>query len=337
MITAMKHLGVCLLAFVVVIVSGCGRPEKKPAAGAAVEIKQSAPVLAKVKINEAARTLLYLPLYHAQRRGFFKNAGVEIEIITGGTATASFAALMSGEADFSQADPMYVPIAREKNGKVKVVAQVVGRIAVWGTTNDPAMTIADATGLKGKRIATHQRPMTAYTYTERWLRELGLDPEKDVTLVTGKPGTELAAFSAKQADFMVSVEPATSQAVAQGGRVLFSLPNQLGDQIFSALMTREDFLTSNKKSAAGVVSAYQFALDDMRANPSEAVQTAKEFFPQLEPTVLNLAIKRLLEEEVWPKSVLVSAASWDRAVAVRVAAGDLKSPALLHDCWSDPR
>ena len=68
----------------------------------------------KVVINEAARTLLYLPLYHAVQKGYFKDAGLDVEIVTGGTATASFAAMLSGEADFSQADPMYVPIAREK-------------------------------------------------------------------------------------------------------------------------------------------------------------------------------------------------------------------------------
>ena len=37
----------------------------------------------------------------------------------------SFAAMLSDEADFSQAVPMYVPISREKGGKTKVVAQVV--------------------------------------------------------------------------------------------------------------------------------------------------------------------------------------------------------------------
>src|SRR5688572_5662415 len=70
----------------------------------------------KIVINEALRTLLYLPLYHAKEAGIFEKNGVEVEIVTGGTATNSFAAMMSGEAQFSQADPMYVPIANEKNG-----------------------------------------------------------------------------------------------------------------------------------------------------------------------------------------------------------------------------
>lgn len=52
-----------------------------------------------------------------------------MQIVTGGNATNSFAAMLSGEAHFSQADPMYVPISREKGSQTKVVAQVVARIS----------------------------------------------------------------------------------------------------------------------------------------------------------------------------------------------------------------
>ena len=102
----------------------------------------------KVVINEAVRTLLYLPLYHAIEQGYFKEQGLDVEVVTGGTATNSFAAMLSGEADFSQADPMYVPISREKGSKTKVVAQVVGRIAVWGLSMSGSDMSADS--LQGK-------------------------------------------------------------------------------------------------------------------------------------------------------------------------------------------
>src|SRR5579864_2819825 len=93
----------------------------------------------KIVINEAVRTLLYIPLYHAKEKGYFKEEGLSVDIVTGGTATSSFAAMMSGQAQFSQADPMYVPISREQGAKTRVVAQVVARIAVWGVALDPAI------------------------------------------------------------------------------------------------------------------------------------------------------------------------------------------------------
>ncbi len=145
-----------------------------------------------VVINEAVRTLLYLPLYHAKEKGYFKDEGLDVEIVTGGTATNSFAAMLSGDAQFAQADPMYVPISRQKGAKTKVVAQVVARIAVWGVTMEPAIqTMDSAKVLKGKKISTHVRPMTAYTYTLELIKDLGLKPDVDVTIVQSQPGTEL--------------------------------------------------------------------------------------------------------------------------------------------------
>lgn len=275
-------------------------------------------------VNEAARTLLYIPLYYALDSGYFRDAGLDVQIVTGGTATTAFAAMVSGEAEFAVADPMYVPIAQEKGGDARVVAQVVGRIAVWGVVKDSALNIEGPADVRGKRIATHQKPMTAYTYTVKWLREAGLDPDKDVTLITGAPGSEIAAIMAGQADVMFSLEPNTSRVVLQGGKVIYSFPLALGDQIFTGLMTKESFEKQNRTVVESVVRALQRALNELHADPDNGLPAAKKFFPQIDEPVLKAALQRITSEEVLPKSVLVSEESWNKAIKVRVDAGDLK-------------
>ncbi len=281
----------------------------------------------RVVINEAARTLLYIPLYHALEKGYFKDEGLNVEIVTGGTATNSFAAMLSGEAQFSQADPMYVPISRQSGAKTKVVAQVVGRIAIWGVTMDPKIqTMEDPKVLRGKRISTHQRPMTAYVYTVQLIKDVGLEPDKDVAIIQGMPGTELVPLLQKQADFAMTIEPQVSKAVQQGGRVVFSYPEKLGDRIFTGLMTTEDFIARQKPVVRGVVKAYQRALNDIHANPSSAVASAKRSFPQLEEKIIDMALRRMISDQVIPKSVAIPEESWQKAIRARVAIGDLKEP-----------
>jgi hypothetical protein len=58
------------------------------------------PSLKKVVVNEAARTLLYLPLYHAVEKGYFRETGLDVQIVTGGTATASFASMPVEKLNF---------------------------------------------------------------------------------------------------------------------------------------------------------------------------------------------------------------------------------------------
>lgn len=287
---------------------------------------QNAQPLQKVAINEAARTLLYIPLYYALDAGYFRDAGLDVQIVTGGTATTAFAAMISGEAEFAVADPMYVPISQEKGGETRVIAQVVGRIAVWGVVKDPSLQVDSASSLRGKRIATHQKPMTAYTYTVQWLRDAGLDPDKDVTLVTGAPGSEIAALMAGQADVMFSLEPNTSRVVLQGGKVIYSFPQTLGDQIFTGLMAKESLLKSKQPLVLGVVRGLERALQELHAEPEKGLIAARKFFPQIEEPVLKAALNRIAKEEVLPKSVLVSEESWNKAIKVRVDAGDLKRP-----------
>lgn len=285
---------------------------------------QPAKTLHKVTVNEAARTLLYIPLYYALESGYFQDAGLDLQIVTGGTATTAFAAMVSGEADFAVADPMYVPIAQEKGGDARVIAQVVGRIAVWGVVKDSLLNVTSSSDISGKRIATHQKPMTAYTYTVKWLRDNGLDPDKDVKLVTGMPGSEVAALVAGHADVMFSLEPNTSRVVLQGGKVIYSFPQVLGDQIFSGLMTKASFVKNDSSVVESVVRAIQQAVNDLHSDPSKGIAVAKKFFPQVDEPVLKVALSRMVSEEVLPKSVLVSEESWDKAIAVRVQAGDLK-------------
>lgn len=288
--------------------------------------EQRIPSQKEVVINEAVRTILYLPLYHAQHHGFFEQEGVKVKIVTGGTATASFAAMISGEADFSQADPMYVPIAREKGSDTKVVAQVVARIAVWGVSMDPSVEAMTAETIKGKKIATHPAPMTAYTYTVKLIKDVGLEPDKDVEIISSTPGTEIAPLLSGQADFALTLEPTTTKAVLQGAHVVLSYPELLGDQIFTGLMTMESTISQDKEMVVAVVKAYQLALDDIRSNPNKAIETASVFFPGESKEILQKAINRMVHEKVIPESVTVSEESWQKAIAVRVAAGDLKVP-----------
>jgi len=278
----------------------------------------------QIVINEAVRTLLYLPLYHAKEAGYFDQAGIDVQIVTAGTATNSFAALVNGEAQFSQADPMYVPIAREKGGKAKVVAQVVGRIAIYGLAAKGVAPVWSAAAVRGKKISTQQRPMTAYVYTIKAIRELRLDPDKDVTIIESQPGSETSPLFNGQAAYAFTVEPNASRAVQQGAAIVVSFPQVMGDTILTGLMTTEDYLTSHRPTVEAVVMAYQRALNDIHVAPEHVALSASKYFSQVDRAVLSAAIARLARDQVFPTSVLVSEESWNRAMKQRLSAGDLK-------------
>src|SRR5207245_1761166 len=74
------------------------------------------PQLSEVTIHQAAKTLLYLPLYVAVEQGYLGAEGIKARIVTAGGDSQAFAALANGEAQFAQGDPTFVAISHERGG-----------------------------------------------------------------------------------------------------------------------------------------------------------------------------------------------------------------------------
>jgi NitT/TauT family transport system substrate-binding protein len=289
----------------------------------------------KLVINEAARTLLYLPLYHAERMGYFKDEGLEVKIVTGGSAATAVAAVISGDANIAQADPMYAPISQAKGSDVVVIGQIVGRIGLWALARPGTNLPFDAVGLKDTPIITHPKPMSSFTYTELLLQQFGIS-EEDAKFVEAKPGTEVATFNAEvRVPFIVTVEPAVSILQDQGAKIVYSWPKAVGDRVFSGLMVRKAAIASNPDLYRRALRAYQRALDDIAARRPSVAETAKAYFPNLESDELGNALERLTGESVFPRSLRIDEASWRSAVEARKKAGDLATAAAFSDNVQD--
>ena len=113
-----------------------------------------------------------------------------------------------------------------------------------------------------------------------------------------------------------------------------SYPQKLGDQVFTALMATEDYIAKEPEVVQSVVNAYQRALQDLKVNPQSGVVTAKVYFPQLAESVLQLAVKRIINEQVLPTDVNISEQSWRKAIDVRVQVGDLKRALSLSEAMA---
>jgi NitT/TauT family transport system substrate-binding protein len=89
---------------------------------------QSSRTAAKeVTIAEYGSLLIYLPLYIAQDKGYFDQQSVHVKFVDSGGDDKTFAALVSGSAQFGVADPTFTAIAREKGQRAVVVGKFARR------------------------------------------------------------------------------------------------------------------------------------------------------------------------------------------------------------------
>ncbi|MDB5990068.1 MAG: transporter substrate-binding protein [Herbaspirillum sp.] len=309
-----KSVIVCATAFALIGSAGLSQAQEK-----------------KAVLSQAFQSMLYLPVYVAQDAGFFKKHGLDVTKQTAGAPSTALSAVLSGSADFSLHGPEWTAIAASKGAPVNIIANVVNGAAVWIATT-PDFKFTSIKDLKGETVVTGQMPTTSTSLFLKLLKENGMDNES-VKMIQVQLGSEIGPLAAGQAKAAVMYEPGLDQAVARGMKVVLGFPKLYGPYAFSAITAKKDV---DPDTAQRFVSALQDALVYMQSSSNQAavIDIAKKEFPTLDPVVVESATKRMLAEAVYPKSVDISAASLEVAMATQIALGNLQAQPVYADLIS---
>lgn len=136
--------------------------------------------LQRVVVTYSSRSIASIDLFVAQERGFFREEGLEPQLVQV-PANAAIAALVSGDAH-ALGSVGSVIRAIPRGAPVKVLAISLRRPLFWLVTRPELKSFSD---LKGKVMGTTTIGGSQHTAGIRMLRKAGLNPEKDVTTVLG--------------------------------------------------------------------------------------------------------------------------------------------------------
>ena len=273
----------------------------------------------KVTLSQAFQSMLYLPLYVAIDEGFFAQQGLDLTKETAGAPTVALSAVISGSAQFSIHGPEWTAIAASKGAPVDIIANVVNGAAVWIATT-PDFKFDGIKDITGRKIVTGLMPTTSTSLFMKLLKENDLDAKADVEMIQVPIGSEPGPFIGRQADVAVMYEPGLDQAVAKGMKVVFGFPKTYGAYAFSAVTARNDV---DPDTAQRVVNGMEMAMRFMASNETKTVEVAKKEFPNLDPAVVEAAVKRMLADGVYPKSVDITADALKVSMDTQIALGNL--------------
>lgn len=288
----------------------------------AVKADQPAGKTQPITIAQFGHVFLYMPLYVAVDRGFFKEKGLEVKLVSTGGDEKTFTAVASGNAQFGVSDPTFAAIAREHGQGGKVVAGIVRGVPFWVVSfKKDVKQIDSPAGFRGFKIATYTAPSTSYAVMKNILQNNG--HPVDAKIVQGAFGTLLALLKANQADMALEIEPMVSISTHQGARVVYSPASKLGDFAFTGLTVSDAYFKKNPGEIQAAVDAIAGAMNFIQKDFEGTLAVAKKEFPEVAEPVLREALKRLIQEGTIPKSPVLSKEAWDRAIALRRELGDL--------------
>lgn len=280
--------------------------------------------LKPITIAQFGHVFLYMPLYVAVKKGFFKDEGLDVRLVSTGGDEKTFTAVITGNAQFGVSDPTFTAIARERGQGGKVVAGIVRGVPFWVVTFKKDLKKFDKPEcFKGQRIATYTAPSTSYAVMKKVLQNGG--KKVDARIVQGAFGTLLALVKANHADMALDIEPIVSVATTEGAQIVYSPASVLGDFAFTGLTVSDDYMKTNPEDVQKVVNAISHAMEFIQKDFEGAVKIACTDFPEVKESVVREALRRLIKEGTIPKSPILPENAWNNAIALRKEIGDLKS------------
>jgi NitT/TauT family transport system substrate-binding protein len=279
--------------------------------------------LRTIHFSEAVHNLGYIDLYVAREKGYFREQGIDLQLSAAGGDTQAFASVLGKSAEFGCGDSTLCEISREKGGPGVVLGELVSRAHYFGVSKRLTKMITDPKEFKGLTFVTSPPPNTNYNVLVLALKKAGLDPTKDVKILTVNPGTEIGPVLAGQADIAVAYEPNVDTAVVgQGAHVVFSWSKFMGPFHNTGMYALPEFVDANRDVVQGMANALQKGALHTYHYPADTKAVARKEFPDLDPKIVDAAIQRQLDNGVPAKTFVVSEAGWKALMTVGAGLGN---------------
>ncbi len=127
--------------------------------------------------------------------------------------------------------------------------------------------------LKGLKIATYPPGTIQDTLLREWLKENGLDPEKDVTILGMTPGDAVTAISAKQVAAVFLPHPSPTVVEKEGnGRTIVQSGQMEPNHACCVLVVSGKLIREHPDIVEQIVKTHIKATEYNKANVDEAAQ-----------------------------------------------------------------
>jgi NitT/TauT family transport system substrate-binding protein len=240
----------------------------------------------RVRVGWCAKTVssAAAPFAIAMKMGWYKAAGLDVELVPLAGSSACTQAVATKEVAFAlpSVEPLAIAIKQGVKAKIYYTAYQGNIYGIAVPAESPVRTIAD---LKGKTIGVISMGSAGVPVAKALVGTAGLNPESDVTIVVAGEGAQTAAMlRSKQVDALSQFD--TQYAMVENAGVKLRLLDTKAIDRYPAngFLALDETLKSRRADAVAVAKGYAMGTVFAIANPEAAVKILYEVFPQTKPT-----------------------------------------------------
>ncbi len=224
-----------------------------------------APEKKKITIAVGGKSLFYyLPLSVAERKGYFKDEGLEVEIPDFAGGAKALQAMVGGSADMvSGAYEHTINMAAKKQPIKAVVLQAKYSSIVLLLPKDKAAKYKGAKDLKGLKVGVTAPGSSTNMFVNNLLAKDGLKPTDISVVGVGAGSGAVAAMEKGEIDALSNLDPVITQLESTGKFVAVADSrtekgmNDIygGDYHASVIYITEEYIKKNPNTVQAVVNA----------------------------------------------------------------------------------
>ena len=250
----------------------------------------------KLRIAEVTHSIFYTPQYVALSEGYFKDEGLDVELILTPGADKVTASVLSGDVEIGFCGPeatIYVYQSGEKD-YLKTFAQLTKKDGSFIVSRNKIDNFKPSDLIGKTIIGGRAGGMPEMTF-EWALRENNIDPDKDVKIDTSVAFAAMqGAFIGGTGDFVNLFEPNARDVEKNGyGYVVASVGELGGIAPYTAYNARKSFIENNPDTIKSFVKAINKALKYVRDNDSLVIaKSIHEYFLDMNINDLAASIEK---------------------------------------------
>ena len=314
----------CIMMSVITLASmaGCGKT-------------QDSEGLKKITLNEVAHSIFYAPQYVAIENGYFKDEGLELNLVTGFGADKVMTALVSGDADIGfMGSESSIYVYNEGSADYAVnfaqLTQRAGNFLV-SRKNETNFTWDN---LKGTTVLGGRAGGMPEMIFEYILKKKGIDPKTDLTIVQNIDfGSTAGAFPGKNGDYTIEFEPHATLLENEGdGYVVSSLGVESGYVPYTAYSANKSYIEKNPETIQAFTNAIQKGIDYVNSHSSEEIASViAPQFPESDIKDITKIVDRYKKQDTWKNDTVFTKESFELLQDILDSAGELSKRVPYND------
>jgi NitT/TauT family transport system substrate-binding protein len=239
----------------------------------------------KFVVGYSGITAIQTPFWIIKDAGYFKQEGLDANLIYIAASSTMAQAMMAGEVAISTANSQAVVDTGLQGGDLVAVGAIVNFVALYIIAAPEIKSVQD---LRGKPVGVSRFGATTDFAIQMFLKKYGLEPVRDVPIIQIGGLPELAAALSNKSIYAAAMSYPMGLVAQQAGmKVLANLAKEEIPFLHQGLTTTGRFMRERRAQAKAFVRAYGKAVHYMHTRKEESKAIVSRYTKVTDPVMLE--------------------------------------------------